>query len=138
MIIACRPRAPRSGDAHTSNKLARHDLDEERKLHDVNRFRDRIQRPGVPKTGSTEKRRLDQQSTAASLAPNRYKQIDDPSPKASTALNLPVPDLTALGVIHSPKEEIERKRGYSRYQFNALISDRIGDRRFINDTRAQL
>ncbi|VDL81293.1 unnamed protein product [Nippostrongylus brasiliensis] len=47
----------------------------------------------------------------------------------------PVVDLDKLAVISSPEEEQQKKELFEKYQFNGLLSDRIGYRRKIPDSR---
>ncbi len=59
-----------------------------------------------------------------------------------TIKNLPEPmpdfDLDTLAIIRSDADVKLRDDGYRRYAFNLLISDRIGERREISDTRHHL
>ncbi len=47
-------------------------------------------------------------------------------------------DLAQLAVVHNPEDQRKRNLGYSRFAFNLLISDRIGERRDIPDSRHPL
>uniref|UniRef100_A0A915KAD0 Uncharacterized protein n=1 Tax=Romanomermis culicivorax TaxID=13658 RepID=A0A915KAD0_ROMCU len=54
------------------------------------------------------------------------------------ALPKKVLDLDQLALINNEEDEKKRNFGYSRYAFNGLISDRIGDRREVPDVRHKL
>ncbi|CAJ0599139.1 unnamed protein product [Cylicocyclus nassatus] len=50
----------------------------------------------------------------------------------------PEVDLAKLAVINSPEEELQKNQLFEKYQFNGLLSDRIGYRRKIPDSRHAL
>ncbi|PAV76824.1 hypothetical protein WR25_25941 [Diploscapter pachys] len=70
--------------------------------------------------GQDERRAL----PAAMIVPIEHKQ--------------PVVDLDVLAVLHTDQEKKQHKELYEKYQFNGLLSDRIGYRRKIPDTRNSL
>ena len=47
-------------------------------------------------------------------------------------------DLNELAKIHNPDEQKARNKGYAKYAFNGLLSQRIGERRPLKDARHQL
>ncbi|EYC04518.1 hypothetical protein Y032_0087g2056 [Ancylostoma ceylanicum] len=47
----------------------------------------------------------------------------------------PEVDLEKLAIVSSPEEEEQKKALFAKYQFNGLLSDRIGYRRKIPDSR---
>uniref|UniRef100_A0A7E4ZWW5 Polypeptide N-acetylgalactosaminyltransferase n=1 Tax=Panagrellus redivivus TaxID=6233 RepID=A0A7E4ZWW5_PANRE len=51
---------------------------------------------------------------------------------------VPEVNLTELSVMSGPEDIVEQQLGYKKYEFNALLSDRIGPRRKIPDSRHQL
>ncbi|CAB3403055.1 unnamed protein product [Caenorhabditis bovis] len=44
-------------------------------------------------------------------------------------------DIAALNILHGKDDEILQAQGFQKYQFNGLLSDRIGTRRKIKDSR---
>uniref|UniRef100_A0AC35EYN0 Uncharacterized protein n=1 Tax=Panagrolaimus sp. PS1159 TaxID=55785 RepID=A0AC35EYN0_9BILA len=52
--------------------------------------------------------------------------------------DIPEVNLTELSVLNGPEDEVKRKKGYHDYEFNALLSDKIGARRQIPDSRHAL
>uniref|UniRef100_A0AC34FVZ8 Glycosyltransferase 2-like domain-containing protein n=1 Tax=Panagrolaimus sp. ES5 TaxID=591445 RepID=A0AC34FVZ8_9BILA len=54
------------------------------------------------------------------------------------AKDIPEVNLTELSVLDGPEEEAKKKKGFHNYEFNALLSDKIGDRRQIPDSRHAL
>ncbi|MFH4982012.1 hypothetical protein AB6A40_008721 [Gnathostoma spinigerum] len=60
------------------------------------------------------------------------RKIDNPR------IVVPVVNLTELGVIHNADEQRLKDEGYSIYAYNSYLSDRIGPRRQIPDSRHEL
>ncbi|KAE9553228.1 hypothetical protein FO519_003578 [Halicephalobus sp. NKZ332] len=75
-------------------------------------------------------------------------QIQEPTvnPKIRELVNeerwgmdkIPEVNLTELAVINGPEEDERYKKGFRNYVFNALLSDKIGPRRKIPDSRHHL
>lgn len=47
-------------------------------------------------------------------------------------------DLVEFGLVRNVEEKWKREQGYKKYAFNVLISDNIGLRRHLPDTRNEL
>lgn len=119
--------SPRSND--------KHDTDEELKLRDFNRVRNRMNRL-QNEFHAGDKAQLEKRPSVPTMKMDQH--LDNQQQVAQVIKPNKVLDLETLGLIKTHEDDVRKRQGYEKYAFNLLVSDRIGERRDIPDSRAPL